>query len=192
MGNSLSSKMPITHGQMKSSPVNACLRASRDVLCGLRGSLSSHDIGFTNVVAVGDQVVVFRDGAERGIVELIDRYLIAAERHNLRPVICVNKVDLAEDEAICRKTLQPYLDLGHRVLFTSALTGVGIEELRDTLRGKTTVLAGLSGVGKSSLLAAVQPGLQLRMGNVSEHSGKGRHAPKFTPAFVPAVNRTAE
>jgi ribosome biogenesis GTPase len=191
----------------------------RDVLCGLRGSLSSHDTGFTNVVAVGDQVLVSQDGAERGIVEavlprkstlarpdvfydhlqqvivanadqllivaswrdpviwleLIDRYLIAAERHNLRPVICVNKVDLAKDEAICRRTLQPYLDLGYRVLFTSALTGVGIKELGEVLRGKTTVLAGLSGVGKSSLLARVQPGLQLRTGNVSDHSGEGRH-----------------
>jgi ribosome biogenesis GTPase len=191
----------------------------QELLCGLRGSLSAHDTGFTNVVAVGDHVVVSPDGSERGVIEavlprksaltrpdvlhghlqqvivanadqllivaswrdpaiwleLVDRYLIAAERHNLTPVICVNKVDLAEDEAICRKTLQPYLDLGYRVLFTSALTDVGIEELRSVLRDKTTVLAGLSGVGKSSLLAAVQPGLQLRTASVSDHGGQGRH-----------------
>jgi ribosome biogenesis GTPase len=190
----------------------------QDLLCGLRGSLSAQETGFTNVVAVGDHVIVSPDGAGRGVVEavlprrsvlarpdvfashlqqvivanadqllivaswrepavwleLIDRYLIAAERHNLLPVICVNKVDLAEDEDICRAKLRPYVDLGYRVLFTSALTGAGVDELRDLLRDKTTVLAGLSGVGKSSLLAAVQPGLRLRTADVSD-SGEGRH-----------------
>ena len=190
----------------------------QDLLCGLRGSLSAQETGFTNVIAVGDHVIVSPDGAGRGVVEavlprrsvlarpdvfarhlqqvivanadqllivaswrepavwleLIDRYLIAAERHNLLPVICVNKVDLAEDEDICRAELRPYVDLGYRVLFTSALTGAGVDELRDLLRDKTTVLAGLSGVGKSSLLAVVQPGLKLRTANVSD-SGEGRH-----------------
>jgi ribosome biogenesis GTPase len=108
-------------------------------------------------------------------LELIDRYLIAAERHGLMPILCVNKIDLAEDMAICRATLQPYLDLGYRVLFTCALTGQGVDKLRELLRGQATVLAGLSGVGKSSLLSAVQPGLQLRTGPVSEYSGQGRH-----------------
>lgn len=193
--------------------------AGRELMCGLRGSLSAHDTGFTNVIAVGDHVVVSEDGAGRGVVEavlprksalarpdvfrshlqqvvvanadqllivaswrdpviwleLVDRYLIAADRHNLRPIICVNKVDLAQDEAICRRTLQPYLDLGYRVLFTSAWTGAGIAGLSDLLRDQTTALAGMSGVGKSSLLAAVQPGLQLRTSPVNEKSGEGRH-----------------
>jgi ribosome biogenesis GTPase len=190
----------------------------QDLLCGLRGSLSAHDTGFTNVVAVGDHVVFSKDGSERGMIEevlprksalarpdvfashlqqvivanadqllivaswrepsvwleLIDRYLIAAERHSLLPIICINKIDLASDQAVCRAELGPYLDLGYRVLFTSAHTGAGIEELRAVLRGKTTALAGLSGVGKSSLLAAVQPGLLLRTSSVSS-SGEGRH-----------------
>jgi ribosome biogenesis GTPase len=191
----------------------------REVMCGLRGSLSARDTGFTNVVAVGDRVSVSEDGAGRGVVnavlprasalarpdvfrahlqqvvvanadqllivaswrapviwlELVDRYLIAAARNNLRPVICVNKVDLAQDEAICRRTLQPYLDLGYRVLFTSALTGAGLQELRGLLQGQTTALAGMSGVGKSSLLTAIQPDLHIRTSLVSEHSGEGRH-----------------
>jgi ribosome biogenesis GTPase len=71
--------------------------------------------------------------------------------------------------------LRPYLDLGYRVLFTSALTGKGVDELRSAWRGRTTVLAGMSGVGKSSLLNAVQPGLRLRTGEVSEYSHTGRH-----------------
>jgi ribosome biogenesis GTPase len=190
----------------------------RQVLCGLRGSLSAQDTGFTNVVAVGDRVIISEDGAQRGVVEavlprasaltrpdvfhghlhqiivanadqllivaawrepviwleLIDRYLIAAERHNLLPIICVNKVDLAQDEAICRRTLEPYLALDYRVLFTSAVADAGIRELSEVLHGKTTVLAGMSGVGKSSLLAVVQPGLHLRTDRVSDF-GEGRH-----------------
>lgn len=65
--------------------------------------------------------------------------------------------------------------LGYRVLFTSVVTGEGVSELRKTLRGRVTVLAGLSGVGKSSLLAAVQPGLQLRTAEVSARHHEGRH-----------------
>jgi ribosome biogenesis GTPase len=188
------------------------------LMCGLRGSLSAQETGFTNVVAVGDRVRVSPDGAGRGIVEavlprqsvlarpdvfashlqqvivanadqllivaswrepaiwleLIDRYLIAAGRHHLSPIICVNKIDLADSAAICRETLAPYIGLGHRVIFASALTGEGVTELRELLRDQTTVLAGLSGVGKSSLLAAVQPGLNLRTSHVSD-SGEGRH-----------------
>jgi ribosome biogenesis GTPase len=199
----------------------------RVLVCGVRGSLSAEDTGFTNVVAVGDRVIVSEDGADRGVVEavlprrsvlarpdvfynggrtrdrhlqqvivanadqllivaswrnptlwpeLVDRYLIAAERNNLSPIICVNKIDLAEDIAICRADLRSYLDLGYRVIFTSALAGYGISELRETLRGQTTVLAGMSGVGKSSLLNAIQPGLQIRTKEVSDHSHEGRHA----------------
>jgi ribosome biogenesis GTPase len=190
----------------------------QDLLCGLRGSLSAQETGFTNVVAVGDRVIVSPDGAGRGSVEavlprrsvlarpnvfashlqqvivanadqllvvaswrepavwleLIDRYLIAAERHNLSPVVCINKIDLADSIGACHETLAPYTDLGHRVILASALTGVGVDKLRDLLRDQTTVLAGLSGVGKSSLLAAVQPGLKLRTGRVSDF-GEGRH-----------------
>ena len=191
----------------------------RTVLCAVRGTLSAEDMGFTNIVAVGDEVVVSLDGADRGVVEavlprrsalvrpdvfrshlqqvvvanadqllvvsswrdpaiwleLIDRYLISAERNGLLPVICVNKVDLAEGLAACRAVLQPYVELGYQVLFTSALTGESVSDLRQVLAGQTTVLAGLSGVGKSSLLAAVQPGLELRIGAVSARHHEGRH-----------------
>ncbi len=196
------------------------------VVCGIRGSLSAEETGYTNVVAVGDEVIVSRNGNEGGVVEavlprrtilarpdvysdgcriidrhrqqiiaanldqllivaswrqphlwpeLVDRYLITAERNNLSPVICVNKIDLAEEIADPRAALKPYLDLGYRVLFTSAHTGKGVGKLRKVLHGHMTVLAGMSGVGKSSLLAAVQPGLQLRTGEVSARGGQGRH-----------------
>jgi len=201
--------------------------AGQELVCGIRGSLSAEETGYSNVVAVGDAVIISRNGAAQGTVEavlprrsvlarpdvfhdgnyrtrdrgrqqaiaanvdqllivaswrephlwpeLVDRYLIAAERNNVTPIICVNKVDLVADLAVCRAELQPYLDLDYRVLFTSALTGKGIGKLRRILHGRTTVLVGMSGVGKSSLLEAVQPGLGLRTGEVSAHSGEGRH-----------------
>lgn len=189
------------------------------LLCHLRGSLSAAETGFTNVVAVGDEVLVSQDGSGKGVVEavrprrsalarpdvflphlqqvivanpdqllivsswqepplwleLLDRYLIAAERNHLPVVICINKMDLVEDEAECSATLQPYRALGYELMLTSALTGRGIEALHRRLRDRTTVLAGLSGVGKSSLLTAIQPDLALRVNAVSETSGEGRH-----------------
>jgi ribosome biogenesis GTPase len=87
----------------------------------------------------------------------------------------VNKTDLAQDMAACHEAIEPYQQLGYQVILTSALTGKGVARLKDTVRAKTSVLAGLSGVGKSSLLNAIQPGLQLRIGVVSDHSHSGRH-----------------
>lgn len=128
------------------------------------------------IVANVDQLLIVAAWREPALwPELIDRYLIAAERNHLTPIICVNKVDLAEDETVLHTALQPYRALDYRIYLTSTLTGQGIEALRQALQQRITVLAGLSGVGKSSLLAAVQPGLQLRVGAVSEASGEGRH-----------------
>ncbi len=193
--------------------------ALRTLICTVRGALSATETGFTNVVAVGDEVIVQPNGAGEGVVEaicprrslltrpdvfydhlqqviaanvdqllivsawrepaiwleLIDRYLITAQRNQLPAVICLNKVDLAQDEAEVQAALQPYRDLGYAIVLTSALTGQGLDELRTMLHQRTTVLTGLSGVGKSSLLAALLPGLQVRIGEVSESGGDGRH-----------------
>ncbi len=108
-------------------------------------------------------------------LELIDRYLIAAQEGNLEPLICLNKIDLAGDEFDYREDVHIYEDLGYTVVYTSIVTGEGIDELRAQLVGHSTVLAGLSGTGKSSLLMAVQPDLELRVADVSEYSGHGRH-----------------
>ncbi|HBX68755.1 MAG TPA: ribosome small subunit-dependent GTPase A [Chloroflexi bacterium] len=197
------------------------------ILCSIRGSLKAQETGYTNVVAVGDQVLISRNGDAQGIVEsifprrsvlsrpyspdqgvmladlhqivvanvdrllivaswrepylwpaLIDRYLIAAQRNNIEAVICINKVDLVEDQAEFEATIQPYQALGHPLIRTSTVTGAGIEELRQLLDSETSVLAGLSGVGKSSLLTAVQPSLNLKVSGVSDHglfTGQGRH-----------------
>ena len=191
----------------------------RSLICNVRGSLSADETGYTNVIAVGDDVIVSENGLGQGVVEavlprrsvlarpdvfythlqqvivanadqliivaswrnpyiwleLIDRYLIAADRCNLQPIICVNKIDLAEDSEGPQAVLQPYRELGYRVIFTSAITGRGVGKLRKVLSQGITVLAGLSGVGKSSLLSAVQPGLELRIGQINEQLGEGRH-----------------
>jgi ribosome biogenesis GTPase len=109
---------------------------------------------------------------------LIDRYLAAAEKGGLKPVLLLNKVDLA-DPAELQPLVGAYAQLGVSVLLTSTRTGVGIGRLREQLRGRSTVFSGQSGVGKSSLLNAVQPGLGLSVKTVSEVNNKGRHTTTY-------------
>lgn len=133
------------------------------------------------VVANVDQVIIVASWREPYLwPELIDRYLIAAQRNALEALIVVNKVDLVEagDRDEFEATLQVYENLKWRVVQASTLTGAGLDELRQLLTEKMTVLAGLSGVGKSSLLMAIAPDLDLRVGAVSQQglfTGQGRH-----------------
>jgi ribosome biogenesis GTPase len=105
---------------------------------------------------------------------LIDRYLIAIGKSGAAPLICVNKVDLqASPEEL--DPIRPYQDIGIPVLFCSAATGTGLAELSEALAGKLCVFAGHSGVGKSSLLNALNPQLEIATGSVSSANEKGRH-----------------
>ena len=106
--------------------------------------------------------------------ELVDRCVIAAQRSGVMPIVCVNKVDLAERLQELDDAILPYEALGYAVIRTSAVTGEGVDVLREVLRGSTTALAGMSGTGKSTLISAVQPGLDLRVAEVGG-SGEGRH-----------------
>ena len=107
-------------------------------------------------------------------VGIIDRYVIAAQVGGLEAIVCINKIDLAGDEAQCQDIAKLYRHLELKVVLTSARTGAGLDELACVLRGKSSVLAGHSGVGKSSLINALQPGLRLKTGTVRE-GHKGRH-----------------
>lgn len=128
------------------------------------------------IVANVDQVLIVAAWREPAFwPELVDRYLIAAQRHNLAPVIVINKIDLAEDEGELAAVVDVYRSAGYRVIPTSVVTSTGLDELRGVLSSKTTALAGLSGVGKSSLLNAVEPGLNLRVSEVSGRKHEGRH-----------------
>jgi ribosome biogenesis GTPase len=127
------------------------------------------------LVANPDQVIfVFSVAKPAFSPRKLDRFLVVAEMNHLPAVICANKIDLVTaDEA--RDMFHVYEAIGYPVLYTSARTGAGIDALREQLRGRISVLAGSSGVGKSSLLNAVQAGLGLRVKQVSDATGKGLH-----------------
>lgn len=105
---------------------------------------------------------------------MLDRYLVLTEDNELDTVIVANKVDLV-GEAHARTMFATYEQIGYRVVYTSIHTSLGIEELRVCLAGRISAVTGKSGVGKSSLLNEVQPGLSLATGEVSEALNKGRH-----------------
>lgn len=105
---------------------------------------------------------------------LIDRFLVVAEYNEVPALLVANKVDLGADAA--RAVFGPYERIGYDVLYTAAKAGVGLEELRARLAGRLSIVTGPSGVGKSTLLNALQPGLHLATGEVSAFlEGKGRH-----------------
>ena len=104
----------------------------------------------------------------------LNRYIAFAKYHNIEAVLCFNKNDLSEDDKTIEKVFSIYQPLGYDILFTSALEGFGIEEFKDILRGKTSVLCGSSGVGKSSLINAAT-GMSLRTKEVSEKTQRGTH-----------------
>ena len=128
-----------------------------------------------DLVANVDYLLIIASAAEPGLKPaLIDRFLLTAQQCSLRPVVVVNKIDLVDSVSL-QPMLGVYAAMGFRVLLTSAETGVNIDYLRCLLKGKQTALAGQSGVGKSSLLNAVQPGLGLAVAEVSQDNDKGRH-----------------
>ena len=149
-----------------------------------RGVLSRTSRGRQQWIATNvDQIVIVTSAAEPRLKpNLIDRYLVTCEKADIRPLLCINKIDLIE-----RADLVPlvgvYAQLGYDVLCVSATTGGGIEALRDRLRGKESALTGQSGVGKSSLLNAIEPGLALRVQTVSDDSQKGRHTTTTAELF---------
>jgi ribosome biogenesis GTPase len=122
-----------------------------------------------------DQVLIVVSLAEPELKpHLIDRYLASAAQGKIAPLICLNKADLV-DPVEYQLLVGFYSQLDIPTLLTSATTGYGLDRLREHLRDRQTVLSGQSGVGKSSLLNAIQPGLELVVRGVSEMNKKGRH-----------------
>lgn len=107
-------------------------------------------------------------------LRMLDRFLVIAEKERIPAMIIANKVDLVGLEA-ARETFGHYAQLGYPLIYTSVKEGLGLDELREALTGKLSGLAGPSGVGKSSLLNAIQPGLGQAVREVSEAFHKGRH-----------------
>jgi len=105
---------------------------------------------------------------------LIDRFLIAAETGGLVPLIIINKIDLKKSEEF-DKIFDAYKSLGFDVFATSAIDDIGLDALRDRMKDHRTLFAGHSGVGKSTILNRLIPGLDLRTRNISKFSNKGKH-----------------
>ncbi len=105
---------------------------------------------------------------------LMDRYLVAAWRDGIRPILCVSKVDLPMS-ARARTILESFGGLDIPIVRTSAVTGAGLEDLRVLLEGMTTVLAGLSGTGKTTLVRHLTGDHSLEVGEISAATGRGRH-----------------
>lgn len=137
--------------------------------------------GTRPVAANIDRVVVVTAVADpEPVLQLIDRLLLVAEINDITPVVVANKIDLARDDAV-REHLRA---TGYPVLDTSTVTGRGIADLRHLFADGISVMTGTSGVGKSSLLNAIEPGLGLRVGQISERVRRGRHT-TTTATMVP-------
>ena len=141
-----------------------------------RGIISRTSRGQQHVLVANiDYLLIIASAAEPVLKPgLIDRFLLTAEQCHVEPVVVINKVDLV-DPASLQPLAGVYASMGYRVLITSVETHCNIGCLASLLAGKQTALAGQSGVGKSSLLNAVQPGLGLAVSEVSQENEKGRH-----------------
>ncbi len=135
------------------------------------------------LLANADQVVlVFACARPAPHLRMLDRFLIIAEKQEIPALIVANKIDLV-GEREAHAIFDIYLPLGYPVVYTSARTGFGLEELRQHLAGKLSGLAGPSGVGKSSLLNAIQPDLGLAVSEISLARDRGRHTTNVRQMF---------
>lgn len=140
-------------------------------------------------VANADTAVLVFSVAEPELnLRLLDRFLVHTEFAELNTIICFSKTDVADyDEAFLKHALELYEGIGYPAVAASSQAGDGLEELTSLLEGKITVLAGQSGVGKSSLLNALVPGIRLETGEVSARLGRGRHTTRHVE-LIPLPN----
>lgn len=131
------------------------------------------------VANIDQALVIFAMQRPEPNFNLLDRFLIMMEQQSLPVVICFNKTDMvsSQEEQEIKKLYEPG---GYRVLFTSTKNGSGIEELKEQLRGRTTTVAGPSGVGKSSLINILQPQIRMETGAISEKIARGRHTTRHS------------
>lgn len=133
-----------------------------------------------------DQAMLFVTIVEPHLKQgFIDRFLLMTEPQDIRTIIVFNKSDLydADDMAIFNDMKTIYEKIGYSVLLISAITGEGLEDLKNILKDKITLVSGQSGVGKSSAVNAIQAQLILKTGDISDYSGKGQHTTTFAEMF---------
>ncbi len=140
------------------------------------------------IVANVDQVIaVFAAANPRPAWNLLDRYLVSAEAAEIPALVCLTKIDLVEGRPQAEEieaVASEYRAIGYDVVLTSTVTGQGLDDLKDRLRDCLSVLVGKSGVGKTSLLNAVETGLGLRVQAISQATGKGRHTTSASESFA--------
>lgn len=140
------------------------------------------------VANVDQALIIFAVTKPEPNFNLLDRFLIMMEQKDLPCIICFNKQDLFSDEE--KKELAAvYENAGHTVLFVSALYNQGTEELQSLLQGKTTTVAGPSGVGKSSIINCLQPDIQMETGDISEKIERGKHTTRHSE-IIPVNEKT--
>jgi ribosome biogenesis GTPase len=136
------------------------------------------------ILANPDQVlVVFAIVDPEPHLRMLDRFLVIAEANELPAIICVNKVDLSNSQN-AEALFGLYSKIGYPVIYASTVTGEGVEELRTQLSDRVTVISGPSGVGKSSLLNTILPGLNIQIGDLREVLGKGRHTTRAAQLYA--------
>jgi ribosome biogenesis GTPase len=137
------------------------------------------------IVSNADQVVpVFAAANPPPKWHLLDRYLVSAEASELPSLICITKIDLLSDRSELDEVANSYKRIGYNLLYVSSVTGEGLAEFKLALQRKISVMVGKSGVGKTSLLNAIQPGLGLRVKEVSRGElGKGMHTTTHLEMF---------
>lgn len=134
------------------------------------------------VANIDQALVVFALKSPVPNLNLLDRFLVMMETQNVETVICFNKLDLVDEKDVLnlKKT---YENAGYKVLFASADKGIGIDEVKAVIDGKTTAFAGPSGVGKSSILNAIMPMANSQTGDISRKIQRGKHTTRHTEIF---------
>lgn len=143
----------------------------RDPIASVKDDRDIRQVIVANVDLV---VFVFACAQPDFHARLLDRYLVGAEAQSLPVLIVATKVDLVTP-AVARALFAPYASIGYEVMYASQTTGEGVDAVRERLRNKVSVLTGKSGVGKSSLLNLIKPGLQQEVGRISDIWKKGKH-----------------
>lgn len=135
------------------------------------------------VANIDQALVVFAVTRPEPHFNLLDRFLVMMERKSIPTVLCFNKTDIAESPAI-KELKQIYSECGYPVLFTSAKEEENIEKLKELLKGKTTAIAGPSGVGKSSLINLLQTEVKMETGSISRKIARGKHTTRHSELLV--------
>jgi ribosome biogenesis GTPase len=135
------------------------------------------------VANVDQAIIVFAVSKPEINRVLLDKMIVLSEVNHIEPVICINKVDIEKKEVV-DNLVGVYKKIGYKALATSAVTGEGLDELKEYLKDKISFFAGPSGVGKSSLINSIQSNIKLKTGELSEKLGRGRHTTRSVE-FLP-------